>query len=284
VAVALTIKNMQGGYIDICEAVRQAGRKVSPRGMETLELPNATIELTDPRKALASGINRKLNTKLVAAEGVQLVGGFSDPAMLVRVAPNMAQFQDGGSFYGAYGPRLKSQLHEVVKQLAYDMSTRQAQMAIWQQPDLYVKTKDKPCTSLLQFMVRDDKLELFTTMRSNDCWWGVPYDIAAFCILQLTVAHWLNLDVGSYHHNAKSLHVYTRDFDAIGELDYPTTPAEPTPFFKNYSWSWAQSAPVQDFVSFQQHHILELAYGRAEPLSDQERWFVERLTPDTSAA
>ena len=52
-------------------------------------------------------------------------------------------------------------------------------------------------------------LGMTATMRSNDANWGLPYDVASFCILQCAVADALNWEVGTYTHVAGSLHVYT---------------------------------------------------------------------------
>ena len=72
-------------------------------------------------------------------------------------------------------------------------------------------TKDTPCTLSLQFLLRDGRLNLTTTMRSNDVWTGVPYDMFSFCSMQVMMAMTLGVGVGTYTHQAGSLHIYERN-------------------------------------------------------------------------
>jgi len=45
-------------------------------------------------------------------------------------------------------------------------------------------------------------------IRSNDLNWGFPYDVAAFCAIQLALASALGVAPGAYHHMATSMHFY----------------------------------------------------------------------------
>lgn len=108
---------------------------------------------------------------------------------------------------------------EMVKALLdEDPDTRQAVIHIKEPRDLlFNKTKDLNCTIALQFLIRDGKLNLITTMRSNDIWLGLPYDVFNFTCMQIQMAMELGIDVGRYYHNAGSLHLYERDVVKIKE-------------------------------------------------------------------
>lgn len=72
----------------------------------------------------------------------------------------------------------------------------------------------------LQFIIRDNRLHLTVTMRSNDMWYGVPYDFAFFMFVQELMLSRLrdaypSLAMGSYVHFVGSLHVYERNWDGI---------------------------------------------------------------------
>ena len=58
-------------------------------------------------------------------------------------------------------------------------------------------------------------------MRSNDVWWGLPYDVFQFTQLQLTLARLLDVAPGEYTHMVGSLHAYERDADGIDALVMP---------------------------------------------------------------
>lgn len=216
----LVIDDMKDGYRTLIDEVLWHGRLVSPRGQETREVIGASFELTNPYESLPWGINRGFGKGIAAAEALQLIGGVSHPELMAKLGKNFPRFQDGGTFHGAYGPRLRQQLPRVVDRLEKDPDTRQAIANIWD-PSLDLPEdglRDYPCTLNLHFMIREGKLVLCTTMRSNDVWWGLAHDVFQFTQLQLTVATALRLPPGSYHHRANSLHVYTRDLDDIEKL------------------------------------------------------------------
>lgn len=106
---------------------------------------------------------------------------------------------------------------EFVKEtLQKDPSSRQAIIHIKEPRDLRVNpTKDLNCTIALQFLIRDNKLHLITTMRSNDVWLGLPYDLFNFTCMQIQMAMELGVEIGYYYHNAGSLHLYTKDLEKI---------------------------------------------------------------------
>ena len=88
-----------------------------------------------------------------------------------------------------------------------------------------MKTKDTPCTMYLQFFIRPDKdgndrLLLITNMRSNDVFFGVPYDVSFFSMLQEYTLIYLksmypDLKLGPYTHRIGSLHMYKKDMDVM---------------------------------------------------------------------
>lgn len=217
------IEDMQQGYVDVCQWVRDAGDEVSPRGMTTREVLDAVIVLADPAKALPIGCGRKPSSAIAAVEALQLIAGESRPRLMVAANERFKDFMDDGKFHGAYGPRVRSQMVPTILRLVDDPDTRQAVVTIWDRLTDCRRAgdqpKDMPCTVMLQFLIRDRKLTLHTTMRSNDVWWGLAYDAFQFTQLQIAVANALNMDAGPYYHHAVSLHAYERDWDAIDRLE-----------------------------------------------------------------
>lgn len=267
---------MSIGYGELIDAVLARGRKVAPRGYPTFEIPDCVLVLEDPRKSLPIGINRKLNTKFAAVEAIQIVGGFTDPQMLLEVNPRVSDFIDGGVLHGAYGPRLRPQMAKVIERLRQDQDTRQALATIWDPArDLHQEgIKDVPCTLFLDFMIRDNELELHTTMRSNDVWWGVSYDVFCFTQLQIAVASAVGVGLGAYFHHAVSMHIYERDIASMSRLTrYDGTPHE-------YGGGLGFGAEW-DVV---RNWITDFAYNRNQvaAISDSEKWYAERLPAHTA--
>lgn len=225
----IIIDDLRMGYLATVNYVLANGDLVSPRGMKTREVRNATIVLTDPVKAVPMGIGRKLNMKIGAVETTQLIAGVSSAMQLNLVSNNKFEaYMNNGRLLGAYGPRLYHQLENVIRMICRDPDTRQAAALVWRgdETDLALMgNKDVPCTVMLAWNVRHGKLNAVTTMRSNDVFLGVAYDFWMFTRLQMTLAWALGLEVGDYRHHAVSLHAYERDWAKADELK--VAPEEP---------------------------------------------------------
>lgn len=140
--------------------------------------------------------------------------------MIEAYAPQYSRFTEDGIAYGAYGARWRycaehNQLRTVIDLLRKDPDSRQAIMSMWRPDDLAWAfkggKKDLPCTLALQFLVRSGNLYCIATMRSNDVWLGMPYDVFAFTTIQRIIADELGLGLGTYIHQAGSEHLYARN-------------------------------------------------------------------------
>lgn len=221
-ALFMEMETVRDGYVELVHRVLKEGRDVKPRGLPCREVSAFLVVRNAADLAMPVHLGRGLNQAIGAAEALQLIGGVSTPVLLNEVTANFRQFMDGQAFYGAYGPRVRSQLPEVQRRLEVDPDTRQAVVTIWRVDDLWATTKDLPCTLTLHFFLRDGDLELHTHMRSQDAWWGWSYDAFQFTRLQVTMADALGAGVGAYYHRADSFHVYDRDLEAVERLSADT--------------------------------------------------------------
>lgn len=199
-------------YTTICKVIKLEGSAVKPRGQLTREMLNVQLRVTEPWHVPFAIDGRKLNPTITGIEYLSLVGQIGVEPMTRHKARPLAEYHDYGIAYGNYGSRLRGQLTEVVKELTNDPDSRRAVMTIYDGGrDLGHDTKDVPCTLSLQFIVRKNHLHLRTTMRSNDAYLGLPYDLQQFCLLLCTMAQVLRLDVGEYTHCVGSMHLYEKD-------------------------------------------------------------------------
>jgi thymidylate synthase len=225
------IVDLASGYVDLVKGIVDEGHDVTVRGLSTRELTDVLVFVPDVADAimLPLGTGRRVNCRLAAVEALSLISGVSRHDLLVRASPayESVLVDAGNPDYGAYGPRTVDALRHVVQLLVDDPTTRRAVVAIWRAEDL-THDGDRPCTLTLQFRVRDGRLDLTTSMRSQDVWLGVPYDYFMFTQLQLSVAYHLGLYPGSYAHYANSLHLYDHDVDHVDRLQSicasPVTP------------------------------------------------------------
>lgn len=202
-------------YQATLKQVAATGKVVAPRGDSTREVVGAHLVLTNPLRNIITIPERKLSYHFMLAEWLWITLGMNDTAMIVPYNTNIGNFSDDGQVLrGAYGPKFIEQLPYVKEVLIADPFSRQAVISIWRERPR--ASKDVPCTLMMQFLIRqqDDaeglELEMIVYMRSNDVWWGLPYDLFTFTMIQQQLAWALGLRVGSYHHMVGSLHLYDR--------------------------------------------------------------------------
>lgn len=285
----VTINDLRLGYIDLIDFVENEGELVSPRGMKTKEVRNATIILTDPTQAIPAGVGRKLNMKIGAVESTQLIAGVSSGMQLNLVSNNgFENYMNDGRLLGAYGPRLYGQLENVIQMISRDPDTRQAAALVWRGDETALAlggNKDVPCTVALTWNVRNGKLNASTVMRSNDVWLGVAYDFWMFTRLQMTLAWALGLEVGDYRHHAVSLHIYERDWGKVDTLE--VTEADPV-LPGGYTGAPPLSKPVSEEVALERwrsarNAAFDVVVGkRPHPEFDSAQWYFNTLKDHAS--
>lgn len=201
------------------------GNDVTPRGQLTKEVLQQT-SIVNMRRPVITLPERKLSTKFLGGEAYWILSGDNRVETIAPYNKNIVNYSDDGkTFFGAYGPRIVSQLDYVVNKLKSDADTRQAVLTIWRENP--PETKDVPCTVAVHFMIRDHKLNCHVYMRSNDLWLGFPYDVFNFSMLshlmccRLNASAATNGDVvrpGMLYHTASSRHIYEQHFEQVEQL------------------------------------------------------------------
>lgn len=228
-------------YPELLKYVLENGEEVSPRGMLTKEVTPATIVINNPRKRVIDHPVRKLNYGFMIGELLWILQGKNDLS-ITHYNRQWANFSDDNeTLNGAYGQRIfnwdggdaflqneeneydlykitVNQFMEVYKRLSADNDSRQGTISMFDPSKDFKETKDVPCTNLMRFTIRNGKLNMMVVMRSNDLWFGTPYDIYNFTVLQEIMAGLLGVEVGKYTHVADSLHLYEMHFEKAREL------------------------------------------------------------------
>ena len=204
------------------KALRCSGLEVEPTKGATRELIGVTLELSNPRSRLSVTESRGLVFSCLG-EFLWYVSGSNALDHIKYYLSRYGEFSDdGATLHGAYGPRLfaggsDNQVTTVVELLRRKPSSRQAVLQIFEAEDLLKQSKDIPCTCVLQFLVREDRLHLVVMMRSNDAFVGLPHDLFAFTMLQEVVARSLGVELGTYRHMVGSLHIYKDDLQRASD-------------------------------------------------------------------
>lgn len=234
-------------YKEMLDKLYKEGDELSPRGKLIKELRPVSIEYTNPYNRTTFLATRRINPFFQLAESFQIISGINDAKWLSMFNANMINFSDDGKTYNAfYGERLRhwgnnspkgvlsekalDQLYDVYKRILEDKDTRQAMAAIGNPTfDNYEylnveKGRDIACNLYITFKVRNNKLHMVVFNRSNDLHWGtMGANIVQFSTIQEAMCSWLrnsgkeefnNLELGSYHQIADSLHIYMDSYGA----------------------------------------------------------------------
>jgi len=229
-------RNPNALFIDVLKTILNEGHDVAPRGMPTKELLGVTTVIDNPRERLLTMPSRRTNAVFNLLEALWILAGlravrylapynkqFLDFSLDIDPTPQPADFYKDSALRDAhtnapYGYRLRhsdpeiDQFKHVVESLKADRDSRQAVCALWDPHlDSYAsKVKDRPCNTTLYFKIRDGKLHLTVSNRSNDVTFGLyNVNFIQFTIIQEALASILGVPVGTYRHYSDSLHAYT---------------------------------------------------------------------------
>lgn len=189
-----------------------------PRGKKIREIVGlqTKVDMSDP---ILSIPERGLGYKFMAAEAAWILSGDNRVSTIAPFSKAISQFSDDGiTYHGAYGPKIRDQLHYAADNLAKDPDSRQAVINIWRENPR--NSRDIPCTLSVQFLIRNDELHVIDTMRSSDLWLGWPYDIFNFSMLARYLILYADLDVGlgKIYLNAGSAHIYKPQWEACDDI------------------------------------------------------------------
>lgn len=178
--------------------------------------PVATVYKRPMEKVLWSSA-RAANPFFHFFEAMWMLNGGKDVEFVQRLLPRMAEYSDDGVIMqGAYGFRWREwfdfdQLDVIVKLLLRDLSTRRAVLQMWSPNDLLrIDSKDIPCNTAVYFKVRDRKLDMLVSNRSNDMLWGAYGANAVHMAFLLEyVSDKIGVPPGIYTQVSDSFHIYT---------------------------------------------------------------------------
>lgn len=214
-------------WFDLINRLRQVQRPIDSRNGPCYEVIGYSAVLTNPFKAWIWNPVRKASATYGAAELLWYLSGTDRVEMLERYAPSYRKFIGGHAYAkGAYGARIarNGQLKNIYDILSRDPDSRQAVMVMYWPEDQTRVARDQdlddvPCTLSLQFLIRHGALNLVATMRSNDAWRGLPYDMWCFTRIQVMLAAALNVKVGVYVHNVGSMHIYENEMAKVRDVN-----------------------------------------------------------------
>jgi thymidylate synthase len=178
------------------------------------EILGVTLRIRHPRARLSRAADRGLPFSALG-EFLWYLTGTDNLAFITAYIPRYAQEAGpSGAINGAYVPRIFSrygldQLESVKNLLQRKPDSRRAVVQIYSASDL-LTDEEVPCTTTLQFFIRNGLLHLAASLRSNDAYLGLPHDVFCFTMLQEMMARRLGVELGEYVQMIGSFHLYDK--------------------------------------------------------------------------
>jgi len=209
--------NVDTIYPKLIRSIIENGKPAGPRGMPVREIYDVGFKINDGCATIITSPHRKVNMAYMAIEMLGLLRhGKKNVEPYLWYNSQMAKYLNPktGEWDGSYATRLTTydQMRKVYKILKADPHSRRAILSFYNPAhDKELASLDHSCTLNLIFRLRDGKLHLTSTMRSNDVMLGVPYDFSQFSFLLSVLACWLEVGVGTFYYFVANLHAYEKD-------------------------------------------------------------------------
>lgn len=210
----------------LIEKYRNKEYVIDKSGVKTVEIVGSTFLVDEDY------IVRKTNQEYFARE----LEWYKSQSLYVKDIPGKvpviwekvsSKVNDIGKINSNYGYLVWSkdnfsQYDNTLNELKKNPDSRRAIM-IYNRPSMHYEynkdgMSDFVCTLANQFFIRNNKLVMHVTMRSNDAVFGFGNDRPFFQYVQSELAKDLGIEVGDYIHTAGSLHVYEQHFKHLDEL------------------------------------------------------------------
>ncbi|MDA1674877.1 thymidylate synthase [Bacillus cereus group sp. TH152-1LC] len=125
---------------------------------------------------------------------------------------------------GAYGAQWRSysgpngkkvdQLKQVIETLKTNPDSRRMLVNAWNAATVDLALLP-PCHYAFQFYVAEGKLSCMFSMRSNDIFLGLPFNIASYALLTHMIAQECGLEVGELVYTGADVHIYSNHIEQV---------------------------------------------------------------------
>jgi len=108
------------------------------------------------------------------------------------------------------------QVQRAIDMLKNNPNSRRIVVSTWH-PGLLDEMRLPPCHIMYIFNVANGKLNCHLTQRSGDIALGIPFNLACYSALTLTIANEVGLEPGTFAHTIVDAHIYENHVDGLKE-------------------------------------------------------------------
>lgn len=218
-------------FLDIFYCIHKNGRHtVNRKGQGLYEMRNVTLVL-DP-EASTYCLGRYPSQEYLEKE----LDFYASGSRQLEDAVKMSKFwskcsDDGKTINSNYGFLLFhdenkhgfTQFEHAINCLRNNPDSKKAVMTLYSKEHAYI-SNDNPCTLIINLYIQGDALNMQVIMRSNDLWYGLPYDLPFFRVVHLAALMVLQrtypeIKLGYHIHQALNLHFYEWAFDKFRDCE-----------------------------------------------------------------
>jgi len=211
---------------------------------KTREIAHMTTVLYGSDRCFVNLPERKLNINypltefiwyLTANRNVSEISEYAKIWDIIRDENGEVESNYGNYFFSPINLHTNQHTNQwdwCIDELSNDASSRRATLNILQPHHKIKNPKDIPCTFAVNFLIRNNQLNMYVYMRSCDIIFGWCNDIFCFSMIHQMMFNELklldkfkNLMMGSYTHTMTSAHIYERHykyFDIFDNYDNST--------------------------------------------------------------
>ena len=224
----LTYEGLNDSFAESMARLWTLGEDVNSRGTAQKELLFHNMKIIDPTSLGLEVPARRFNPDYALIEwlwylskekNVRNIGKMAGIWQQIADKQNTVESNYGWIIFGLKNAHSGyNQWDWVINELINDRDTRRATVSINQSWHKGKNNADYPCTQSLHFFIREDKLHLGVSMRSNDAVFGFCNDVFTFCMFQQLMLNELkargidDITLGNYFHSAGSFHVYEKHY------------------------------------------------------------------------
>jgi thymidylate synthase len=249
--------------------LKVCGKLEDSRNGEVLTIQELTeLTLYDPRARVVFDAERNANPFFHLFEAVWMFAGREDYQWLMPFNKNYINYAEtSGRIHGAYGYRWrhwfrKDQIHEVIRLLKEDPTTRRAVIGMWDPRIDLDEFKDLPCNTHIYFRMIDGKLNMTVCNRSNDFVWGMMgANIVHMTMLQELITIWIGAGLGHYKVISNNCHIYEQHWGLMRTISDDHTYRQSLPLLQ----------PGEHYASF----LSDAEKFCADPLPEEESYRTE---------
>lgn len=165
---------------------------------------------------------RPMYVKTMSAELVWMLSGEKSIKWINQYTSIWKEFADENQRIDtAYGFRWKwaygyDQIKNIVNKLREDPTSRQQVLLSWDaKVDNVIPAANIPCPYTAVFNIIAGELNCHLTLRSNDAYLGLPYDVGMYTLLSNALASELNVKVGKLFYSIAHMHIYENQLEAV---------------------------------------------------------------------